>query len=178
MGIPDHDFRLLTTCGDSSEAALLRGLLEANSIPCIVQGEQHRSMLGVAGAYIEVRVLVLAGELERARELLTSVPQEEPPGNGAAATPDPDSEEAHCAVHGQRATLTCKRCGNFLCGHCDAASAGLYRGLRRPQGFGRPGSARPEAKGRRVVDPALHVRPPPPDHPVEPPVRAAALKPS
>ncbi|NOK08946.1 hypothetical protein HNS30_07870 [Corallococcus exercitus] len=49
MGIPDHDFQLLTTCGDSSEAALLRGLLEANGIPCIVQGEQHRSMLGVAG---------------------------------------------------------------------------------------------------------------------------------
>ncbi|NOK37643.1 hypothetical protein D7W79_33565 [Corallococcus exercitus] len=125
MGIPDHDFQLLTTCGDSSEAALLRALLEANSIPCIVQGEQHRSMLGVAGAYIEVRVLVPSGELERARELLKSVPQEEPLGNGTAATPDPDSEEAHCAVHGERATRTCKRCGNFLCERCDGTSAGL-----------------------------------------------------
>ncbi|NOJ91847.1 hypothetical protein HMI51_02650 [Corallococcus coralloides] len=62
MGIPDHDFQLLTTCGDESEAALVRALLQADNIPCIVQGEQHRSMLGVVGAYIELRVLVPASE--------------------------------------------------------------------------------------------------------------------
>lgn len=125
MGIPDHDFQLLTTCGDESEAALVRGLLEANGIPCIVQGEQHRSMLGVAGSFIELRVMVPANELERAHALLKSVPQEDPSGSSPAATPDPESEDAHCAVHGQRATRTCERCGTFLCASCDGAGTGL-----------------------------------------------------
>ncbi|AFE06637.1 hypothetical protein COCOR_05891 [Corallococcus coralloides DSM 2259] len=124
MGIPDHDFQLLTTCGDESEAALVRALLQADNIPCIIQGEQHRSMLGVAGAYIELRVLVPASELEHARELLKSVARGEPPV-GFAPAPDADSEEAHCALHAQRATGTCQRCGTFLCASCDGASAGL-----------------------------------------------------
>ncbi|QAT87148.1 hypothetical protein EJ065_5615 [Corallococcus coralloides] len=33
MGIPDHDFQLLTACGDESEAALVRALLQADNIP-------------------------------------------------------------------------------------------------------------------------------------------------
>ncbi|TNV55331.1 DUF2007 domain-containing protein [Corallococcus exiguus] len=136
LGIPDRDFQLLTTCGDESEAALVRALLEANGIPCLVQGEQHRSMLGVAGAFIELRVLIPSGELERARELLRSVPQEEPGGTGPTATPDPDSEEAHCAVHGQRATRTCERCGTFLCASCDGATTGVCEDCADRKGTG------------------------------------------
>ncbi|NOK08947.1 hypothetical protein [Corallococcus exercitus] len=70
-------------------------------------------------------MLVPSGEMERARELLKSVPQEEPPGNGIAVTLEPNTEGAHCAVHGQHATQACKRCGNFLCERCDGADAGL-----------------------------------------------------
>ncbi|WP_158619273.1 MULTISPECIES: DUF2007 domain-containing protein [unclassified Corallococcus] len=136
MGIPDHDFQLLTTCGDESESALVRALLEANGIPCLVQGEQHRSMLGVAGAFIELRVLVPSSELEHARELLRSVPNEEPAGSGPTATPDPDSEEAQCAVHGQRATRTCERCGTFLCASCDGATTGVCEDCADRKGSG------------------------------------------
>ncbi|WP_223635924.1 DUF2007 domain-containing protein [Corallococcus sp. EGB] len=144
MGIPDHDFQLLTSCGDQSEAALVRALLEANGIPCVVQGEQHRSMLGVAGTYIDLRVLVPANELARAHELLKSVPQEEPSGGGPAAMPDLDSEEARCAVHGQRATRTCERCGTFLCASCDGASTGLCEDCAD-----RKGSSAQDRRGRR-----------------------------
>ncbi|WP_375760919.1 DUF2007 domain-containing protein [Corallococcus exercitus] len=136
MGIPDHDFQLLTTCGDESEALLVRALLEADDIPCIVQGEQHRSMLGVAGAFIELRVLVPAGELEHARELLKSTAREESPVAVATGTPDEDSEEAHCALHGQRATRTCERCGNFLCSSCDGVSTGLCEDCAERKGSG------------------------------------------
>ncbi|MHA7632891.1 putative signal transducing protein [Corallococcus sp. M7] len=135
MGIPDHDFQLLTTCGDESEAALVRALLQADNIPCIVQGEQHRSMLGVAGAYIELRVLVPARELDHARELLKSVARGEPPV-GFDSEPDTDSEEAHCALHAQRATGTCQRCGTFLCASCDGASAGLCEDCAERNGSG------------------------------------------
>ncbi|MBN9683512.1 MULTISPECIES: putative signal transducing protein [unclassified Corallococcus] len=135
MGIPDHDFQLLTTCGDESEAALVRALLQADNIPCIVQGEQHRSMLGVAGAFIELRVLVPAGELDHARELLKSVARDESPV-GFASEPDAGSEEAHCALHAQRSTGTCQRCGTFLCASCDGASTGLCEDCAERKGSG------------------------------------------
>jgi hypothetical protein len=65
-----NDLVLLKTCGDNAEASLTRGLLEANGIECVVQGEQHRSMLGTLGSYIDLRVLVRAADADRARELL------------------------------------------------------------------------------------------------------------
>lgn len=136
VGTPEHDFQLLTSCQDSSEAALIRALLDANGIPCIVQGEQHRSMLGVVGAFVEVRVLVPAGQLEHARELLQEPPPEELPGSVTDATPSPDSEDAHCAVHGQRATRSCERCGTFLCSRCEEARTGLCEDCAERKGAG------------------------------------------
>ncbi|HLL52570.1 MAG TPA: DUF2007 domain-containing protein [Myxococcaceae bacterium] len=65
-----NDLVLLKTCGDNAEASLTRSLLEAAGIQCVVQGEQHRSMLGTIGGYIDLRVLVRAADLDRARELL------------------------------------------------------------------------------------------------------------
>jgi len=62
---------VLQTCGDNAEAAMLRGLLDVSGIPCMVQGEQHRSMLGTLGGYVDLRVLVPLAELDRAREVLT-----------------------------------------------------------------------------------------------------------
>lgn len=90
-------------------------------------------MLGVVGAYIELRVLAPASELEHARELIKSVARGEPPVGFA---PGSDSEDAHCALHAQRATGTCQRCGTFLCASCDGASAGLCEDCAERNGSG------------------------------------------
>ncbi|MBI3184859.1 MAG: DUF2007 domain-containing protein [Myxococcales bacterium] len=55
---------------DNAEASALRAYLEVNGVDCIVQAEQHRSMLGVMGPYIELRLLVRAADLEAAEKLL------------------------------------------------------------------------------------------------------------
>ncbi|MBX5482786.1 MAG: DUF2007 domain-containing protein [Myxococcaceae bacterium] len=107
---------LLTVCGDSQEAAIIRSVLESQQIACVVQGEQHRALLGMVGAYIEPRVLVAARDLEAARALLSAPPAEpEPPLLGK---PGEAVEGALCAVHERRATATCTRCGAFLCDQC------------------------------------------------------------
>lgn len=64
------DLVFLTSAGNNNEAAILRGYLEHHGIYAYVQGEQHRSMLGMVGAYIELRVMVPAAELETAQQLL------------------------------------------------------------------------------------------------------------
>jgi hypothetical protein len=64
---------LLTECGSTMEAAVVRGALEANDIFCYVQGENHRSLLGMLGAYIVVRVLVRRADLAAASELLQAL---------------------------------------------------------------------------------------------------------
>jgi len=61
----------LTTCGSAEEAAALRALLEAHGIPCVVQGEHHRALLGMLGPYVEVRLLVPAVHRPSAAKLLT-----------------------------------------------------------------------------------------------------------
>ncbi len=52
------------------EASILRGALEASEIFCFVQGEHHRSMLGVMGQYVALNLMVRRGDLEVARELI------------------------------------------------------------------------------------------------------------
>jgi len=70
------------SCGSSEEAATLRGLLDAHGVPCVIQGEHHRSLLGMLGPYVEVRLLVPAAHEEAARRLLRPAP-----------TPVPDLED-------------------------------------------------------------------------------------
>lgn len=62
---------LLHKCGSNDEASVLRGLLGAEGIFCFVQGEQHRSMLGAFGPYIEPGVMVREADLDRAREVIS-----------------------------------------------------------------------------------------------------------
>lgn len=119
---------LLKTCGDPVEASAVRSLLDANGIYCVVQGENHRQMLGVVmgGAIIELRVLVPERELERAQALLAAevvVPQT--PSPASAAPGGVDSEEAVCPVHGERSTSVCSRCGTFLCERCGVTAPAL-----------------------------------------------------
>lgn len=114
----EADLVLLRSCADNNEAALIRSLLEADGIDCVVQGEQHRSMLGIMGAVIELRVLVAERDLEYANSLLDA--------EGLAAS-EPDESGSHpvgehsgavCAVHEHKATSTCGRCGAYLCDRC------------------------------------------------------------
>lgn len=121
------DLVVLKNCGDPAEAATLRSLLDAHGIDCVVQGEQHRSMLGVMGGYIEVNVLVASRDLDRARALLQES-EEHGPQEGRASPEGvgtPDAEEAVCPVHGQRSTATCPRCGTFLCERCDVQAGSV-----------------------------------------------------
>ena len=116
--MPDQgaDLTLLRKCGDNAEAAIVRGMLEANGIECVVQGEQHRSMLGVVGGYIELNVLVSRLDFEKANALLgAEALKPEPSAEGGP----PDLEGAVCAVHEAAAKTTCSRCGSFLCAQCE-----------------------------------------------------------
>lgn len=56
---------------DNSEAHLIRGMLEANDIPCFLKGDQHRSLLGwQAGILIPVDVWVPRAQAEKAKEMI------------------------------------------------------------------------------------------------------------
>lgn len=77
----------LLSCDSVEEAATLKGVLDTHGVPCVIQGEHHRSLLGMLGPYVEVRLLVPAGQEEAARLLLRPAPSavpEEPD------LPDPD----------------------------------------------------------------------------------------
>lgn len=117
---------LLKTCGDPVEASAVRSLLDANGIYCVVQGENHRQMLGVVmgGAVIEMRVLVPEQELERAQAVLAAeVVPPQAPVSANVAPGGVDSEEAVCPVHGERSTAVCSRCGTFLCASCGVTAS-------------------------------------------------------
>jgi hypothetical protein len=112
----------LTTCGNSAEAGALRSRLEAEGIPCVVQGEQHHAMLGsIYGGVIDLRVLVPEAALERARELMASWESggEEEDGEEAGEAPEGlEAGAARCADHGSPSIGTCLRCGAFVCEAC------------------------------------------------------------
>ncbi len=76
----DDELVLLTSCADTSEAALVRSLLEAHGLTVLVEGEHHRGMQGMLGELQEVRVLVKRKHLSEAQALLdaSTVPDEEP----------------------------------------------------------------------------------------------------
>ena len=76
----------LVTCGSAEEAATLRALLEAHEIPCLVQGEHHRALLGMLGPYVEVRLLVPAVHRTSAARLITPPLQ---PVDDGEELPDP-----------------------------------------------------------------------------------------
>jgi len=110
-------------CGDNAEASLVRSLLESRGIPAVVRGENHRSMLGTIGAYIELEVLVPGAQREEALQLLAdydsgvlSQPSDARPDEPASDLLD--LQGALCPAHQQPALGTCDRCGAFLCDAC------------------------------------------------------------
>jgi hypothetical protein len=89
------------------EGELVRSLLDAEGIPCVVQGDNPYST-GAANDLVKPRVLVVRRDLERALALLESSRMAEAAGLG----------EAPCPVHGEVSTAVCVECGTFLCARC------------------------------------------------------------
>lgn len=116
-GDPGH-LSFLCSASDNAEASALRALLQANDIDAVIQGEQHRSMLGMLGAYIELRILVPTPLLDKAKAVLEAEPivsDDSPLQQGEGGH---FGDGAVCAVHEGVATATCERCGAFLCEAC------------------------------------------------------------
>lgn len=65
-----EDLVFLVGAGDLNEAAILRGYLEHHGIYVYVQGEEHRSMLGMLGAYVELRLMVPGASVDDAKQVL------------------------------------------------------------------------------------------------------------
>ena len=90
MTAPDPDaLVLLTACPDPETAALLKAKLQGAGLHAVLQGEQHRAMLGALGSYVEPRLLVKASELDQARALIVDESTGAP---DLATRPDPDDE--------------------------------------------------------------------------------------
>jgi hypothetical protein len=64
----------LLTCASPEEAATYKGVLDAHGVPCVIQGEHHRALLGMLGPYVEVRLLVPQGHEATALRLLRPAP--------------------------------------------------------------------------------------------------------
>lgn len=64
----------LVTCASVEEAATYKGVLDAHGVPCVIQGEHHRALLGMLGPYVEVRLLVPEGQEAAALRLLRPAP--------------------------------------------------------------------------------------------------------
>ena len=77
----------LLTCASPEEAATYKGVLDAHGVPCVIQGEHHRALLGMLGPYVEVRLLVPAGDEVAALRLLRPAPSVVPEPE---ELPDPD----------------------------------------------------------------------------------------
>ena len=80
----------LLTCASPEEAATYKGVLDAHGVPCVIQGEHHRALLGMLGPYVEVRLLVPEGHEAAALRLLRPAPSVVPEPEEL-----PDPERAH-----------------------------------------------------------------------------------
>lgn len=103
----------LMLAGSHVEAQLVKGLLETEGIPAVINGESRSTDMGTEAGFAEIQVLVNEEQLEQARLLLAATP-ERAPNLKPGTVPD----GAVCAVHEQQATAICARCGNYLCSSC------------------------------------------------------------
>lgn len=71
-----EDLVAIGIAGDPMEGGMIREFLRAEGIHCMIQGEQHRSMLQMLGAFIELRILVPRSRAEEAATLLAAFREE------------------------------------------------------------------------------------------------------
>jgi hypothetical protein len=103
----------LMSAGSHVEAQLVKGLLETEGIPCVVNGESRSTDMGTEAGFAEIIVLVNEEQLEQGRLLLEAKVVAETPEK-----PGEIPEGAVCPVHELQATKVCSRCGSFLCAGC------------------------------------------------------------
>ncbi len=80
---------------------MVREFLTSNGIDCMIQGENHRSMLQMVGAYIELRILVPKSQAEEAGALLAdfrSQSVEREPAEGEEEQEEEEGEEEGSTV--------------------------------------------------------------------------------
>lgn len=65
----ENDLVIIGKCYSDIEAKILKSFFEDHEIPCYIQGENHHQLLGVLGAYIEMRVLVPFSFKDQATQL-------------------------------------------------------------------------------------------------------------
>ncbi len=90
------DMVAIGTAGDPMEGAMIREFLTSNGIDCMIQGENHRSMLQMIGAYVELRILVPKSQAEEAAALLAdfrSQAAEREPAEGDEEEEEEEREE-------------------------------------------------------------------------------------
>lgn len=75
----DDETQILARMSDAVEAGALRDLLETEGIAVSTPGLTHRSMLGIAGGYVDIIVRVPKKDLERAREIYDGLRTASPP---------------------------------------------------------------------------------------------------
>jgi hypothetical protein len=63
----------LYRASNNAEADVIVSLLTSHDIPAVVQGYQHRSLLGFLGPYIQLNVLVSEGDEAEARRLMNEL---------------------------------------------------------------------------------------------------------
>lgn len=66
----DAELVRVASSGNNEEASILRSYLEHHGIHVYVQGENHRSMLGMVGAFIDLNIMVPRHDAENACRLL------------------------------------------------------------------------------------------------------------
>ncbi len=78
----NHDWVEAASCTWLHEAAVLRSVLDAAGIEALIPNEQTLGVQPLYGNLVGgVRILVQSGDLDRAREVLTSVAVRPAPGN-------------------------------------------------------------------------------------------------
>ena len=103
----------LMSAGSHIEAQLVKGLLETEGIPCVVNGESRSTEMGTEAGFAEIFILVNEEQLEQGRLLLEAKALTE-----TVEKPGVLPEGAVCAVHELQATSVCSRCGSYLCAGC------------------------------------------------------------
>lgn len=103
---PDNrgDLVIVASCGDTVESGMLRSFLEDQGVYCYVQGENHRSMLGKVGTYIDIHIMVPSASADLARQLIEDFRSAaEPVLEDDALEDDEDTDEPEFAAM-ERAT--------------------------------------------------------------------------
>lgn len=62
------NFTLLTKANNHAEAHLIKAYLNELNIESYIQGENHRSLYGILGTFIDLRILVPTADIEKSRK--------------------------------------------------------------------------------------------------------------